>query len=88
MASLEEILHEFGFEFAPLKQRGPCQCIEFLGLLLANFDEVCSIGLSESRQSKLRSMIDEWLSLKPKEGSSAKVDPTKLAKLLGSLVFA
>ena len=33
---LEELLFELGFEWASHKQRGPCRCIEFLGLLLCN----------------------------------------------------
>ena len=85
---LEELLHSFGFEFAPTKQRGPCQCIEFLGLLIANFEEVCCVALSESRQAKLRGMIDDWVGMRPRDGRSLMVDPTQLAKLLGSLVFA
>ena len=38
-AIFEQVLLEFGFVFAPHKQRGPCRCIEFLGLLIVNTDE-------------------------------------------------
>ena len=85
---LEEIFHEFGIEFAPTKQRGPCKCIEFLGLLIANFEEVCCIGLSESRQKKVRDLIDEWIEQRPANGKARLVEPKPLAKLLGLLVFA
>ena len=32
----EDVMREFGLEWAPQKQRGPCACIEFLGLLVCN----------------------------------------------------
>ena len=36
----EALLEELGVCGAPHKQRGPCQCIEFLGLLLCNLPAV------------------------------------------------
>ena len=83
----ENILLELGFEFAPHKQRGPCRCIEFLGLLIANFEEVCCIALSEERQRKMNKLISEWLARRPKSGTYV-ADPTELSRLLGLLVFA
>ena len=85
---LESLFHEFGFEFAPHKQRGPCQCIEFLGLLISNFEEVCCIGLSEKRQEKVKKLLNAWLEKKPASTKTSKCDPTELARLLGQLVFA
>ena len=85
---LESLFHEFGLEFAPHKQRGPCQCIEFLGLLIANFEEICCIALSEKRQEKVKQLLKLWLERRPKAGVTKRCDPTELAKLLGQLVFA
>ena len=87
-AMLEAILEEFGLEWAPHKQRGPTQCIEFLGLLICNVQGARCIALTESRQTKLRAMIDEWLLKRPREGSQLQVEPKELARLLGNLVFA
>ena len=84
---LEQILLEFNFEFAPHKQRGPCSCIEFLGLLLANFGDTCRIALSAGRQKKMLKLINEWRARQPKTGELS-VDPRELAQTLGLLVFA
>jgi hypothetical protein len=84
---LEQILFELGFEFAPHKQRGVCACIEFLGLLLSNFDDTCCISLTEKREKKMVGLFDEWMRRKPKHGSF-RADPVELARLLGLLVFA
>ena len=62
---LEALLFEFGMEWAPHKQRGPCRVIEFLGMLLSNAEGVRCIALTESRQLKLRGMLDEWSSRRP-----------------------
>jgi len=86
-AIMEQILDEMGFVFAPHKQRGPCRCIEFLGLLIVNTDEECCIALTEKRQRKMQELVQEWLARKPKRGV-AKAEPTELARLLGLLVFA
>ena len=84
---LEQIFHEFGVEWAPQKQRGPCSCIEFLGLMIANFEEVCCIGLSRARQGKVQGLLDEWATRRPRRGKLS-VNPVELARLLGVLVFA
>ena len=86
-AIFEQILHEFGFVFAPHKQRGPCRCIEFLGLLIVNLDELCCIGLSEKRQMAMQELIQSWLERRPKSGHY-DAEPKDLARLLGLLVFA
>ena len=85
---LEAILAEFGLEWAPHKQRGPTQCIEFLGLLVCNVPGARCIALTEERQRKVRALIDEWQARKPRAGRLRVVDPTELARLLGNLVFA
>ena len=84
---LEELLFELGFEWAPHKQRGPCRCIEFLGLLLCNTPEKRCIALSRGRQEMLTKKINEWLARRPKRGELT-VEPKDLARLLGHLVFA
>ena len=56
--------------------------------MIANFEEVCCIALSEARQAKVRKLIDSWLEKRPPDDRGLKVDPTELAKLLGFLVFA
>ena len=47
---LEALLAEFGVEWAPHKQRGPCSVIEFLGMLLCNVEGARCIALTEGRQ--------------------------------------
>ena len=85
---LEQVLAEFGLEWAPHKQRGPTQCIEFLGLLICNVEGARCIALTESRQRKVRALIDEWLARQPGGKGLLKVEPRELARLLGNLVFA
>ena len=84
---LQDVMREFGMQWAPAKRRGPAQCMEFLGLLLCNVEGHRCMALSKARQAKLRSMIDEWLALRVK-GEVTKVPPVEVAKLLGHLVFA
>lgn len=84
----EEVMAEFGMQWAPSKQRGPVQCLEFLGLLISNVAGHRCIGLSKKRQLLLRKMIDEWMARHPAKGESQKVEPRELAVLLGHLVFA
>ena len=84
----EEVMREFGMQWAPSKHRGPVQCIEFLGLLLSNVNGHRCIALSRKRQQKLRLMIDEWLQKRNSQGKELRVPPVELAKLLGHLVFA
>jgi hypothetical protein len=40
MRMLEEEFTARGLQIAPNKTRGPCRCIEFLGLLLCNLEEL------------------------------------------------
>ena len=84
---LEALFAEFGVEWAPHKQRGPCSVIEFLGLLISNVEGARCIALTESRQARLRSMIDEWMARRPAAGEELRVGPKELARLLGHLVF-
>ena len=84
---LEALLEEFGLEWAPHKQRGPCAVIEFLGMLLSNVEGARCIALTESRQVKLRSMIDAWMARRPAAGEQLRVGAKELAQLLGHLVF-
>ena len=84
----EEVMRDFGMQWAPAKHRGPVQYLEFLGLLLCNVEGHRCIALTESRQTKLREMIDEWLSKEPTSFEVVEVKPVDLAKLLGHLVFA
>ena len=84
----EEVMKEFGMQWAPAKHRGPVKYLEFLGLLLCNVEGHRCIALTEKRQMKLRTMIDEWLLEEPDGEEVTKVKPVDLAKLLGHLVFA
>ena len=84
---LEALLAEFGVEWAPHKQRGPCSVIEFLGMLLCNVEGARCIALTEGRQAKLRAMIDAWMARRPPAGEELSVGAKELAKLLGHLVF-
>ena len=85
---LEQVLFEFGVPWAPQKQRGPARCMEFLGLLLCNSTGNRCIALTESRQLKLRSQIDEWRGRRPMKGDEAyRAGVKDLAAFLGHLVF-
>ena len=87
---LEALLAELGLQWAPHKRRGPCQVIEFLGMLLSNGPSgTRCIGLTRSRQEGLRARLDDWLARRPGDGEDLAVaDPRELAVLLGHLVFA
>ena len=84
----ESVMRDFGLHWAPQKQRGPCACIEFLGLLVCNVEGHRCIGLSRKRQAKMREMIGAWMAKRPREGRSIESGPKELASLLGHLVFA
>ena len=84
---LEQLFAEFGVEWAPHKQRGPCSVIEFLGLLICNVDGARCIALTEGRQVRLRGMIDQWMARRPAAGECLQVGARELAQLLGHLVF-
>ena len=68
MLFLEEEFAARGVQWAPHKKRGPCRCIEFLGLLLANTDQWRGISITRSRRDKLLSEIGLWLESAPAEG--------------------
>ena len=83
----EELMHELGFEWAPSKQRGPCKCIEFLGLLLVNMPGQQCIALTRKRQEYLTTLLHEWSERRAKLSAEGS-DPKEMAHLLGHLVFA
>ena len=87
-AAFEELLAEFGILWAPHKRRGPTQCIEFLGLLICNVENMRCIGLTQGRLDRVRSELAEWRARRPSEGGAElKVDARELARMLGHLVF-
>ena len=87
-AALEELLAEFGIQWAPHKRRGPTQCIEFLGLLLCNVEGMRCIGLTEGRLDRVRRDLVAWRARKPQPGAGElRVDARELAAMLGHLVF-
>ena len=46
---LEPLKYHLGVE--PHKTRGPCQCVEFLGLLLSNVEGARGISISRKRMT-------------------------------------
>ena len=86
MAALEEEFAARGVQWAPHKKRGPCQCIEFLGLLLCNIEGLRGITITEKRLGKLESEMAKWAELE--HVSEAEAEPRELASFLGKLVFA
>ena len=87
MEMIEEEFAERGVIWAPHKRRGPCQCIEFLGLLLANTEGWRGITITQSRRDKLLAEIEAWLAREPEAGV-LEADPKAVASLLGKLVFS
>ena len=88
---LEAELRARGISWAPHKHRGPAECIEFLGLLLANIDGKMSISLTRARRDGLLELIDSWEEWGRQllaEGRTPSALPVPLASLLGKLVFA
>ena len=53
MAMLEAEFEARGLQWAPHKKRGPCQCIEFLGLLLCNITGLRGVTLTEKRPTNV-----------------------------------
>ena len=86
---LEDVLTEFGIQWAPHKRRGPARVIEFLGQLISNSPNAprC-IALTEKRQQKLKIMLESWWSKRRGDHDRVEVNPRELAVLLGHLVFA
>ena len=87
MLLLEEEFAERGIQWAPHKKRGPCRCIEFLGLLLSNVSGWRGVTITQGRLNKLQAEISRWLDTEDRAGEE-KVDLKALASLLGKLVFA
>ena len=87
LAMLDALLFELGLAWAPHKMRGPCRVIEFLGLLIVNTVGRQCMALTSSRQSRLGTMVSEWMARRPETGRTT-AGPRELAKLLGHLVFA
>jgi hypothetical protein len=87
MAILEAEFLALGVQWAPHKKRGPCRCIEFLGLLLANIDGWAGVTLSRKRHGKLLAELDGWASRRPADGWLS-AGPKEVASTLGKLVFA
>ena len=86
MAMLEVEFAARGLQWAPHKKRGPCRCIEFLGLLICNVEGLRGITITKKRRAKLAAEIESWMALEPEEGELA-ADPRELASFLGKLVF-
>ena len=86
MAMLEEEMRARGLQVAPNKSRGPCRCIEFLGLLLSNVEGCRGITITRKRREKLEEEMERWRARKPAEGT-LRVEPRELASFLGKLVF-
>ena len=86
MARLEVEFLARGIQWAPHKKRGPCRCIEFLGLLICNTEGLRGITITRKRRAKLIEAIEAWIALEPDEGDLT-TDPRELASFLGKLVF-
>ena len=87
MRMLEEELTTRGVEWAPHKERGPCRCIEFLGLLISNVPGMRGITITQKRLGKTLDELAGWLEKEPGDSRGVQVDPTEVARLLGRLVF-
>ena len=87
MRMLEAEFAARGVQWAPHKRRGPCRSIEFLGLLLCNFEGMRGVTLSQKRRGKLMAELEGWKRRRPLEGSLT-ADPRELASTLGKLIFA
>ena len=86
MQWLEEEFSARGGQWAPHKKRGPCQCIEFLGLLLSNTSVARGVTITQKRLKKLTKEMEDWRAVD--DGSAQiEVGPKELASILGKLVF-
>jgi hypothetical protein len=88
MAILEAEMAERGMMWAPHKKRGPCQCIEFLGLLLSNVGSARGITLSKKRMGRTLRDLAAWQDRESGSGEVQVAEPRELASFLGKLVFA
>jgi len=86
MSMLEAEFAARGLQWAPHKKRGPCRCIEFLGLLMCNVEGLRGITITKKRRAKLIAEMEMWMAREPEEGE-LKADPRELASFLGKLVF-
>ena len=86
MGLLEEEFAARGVQWAPHKKRGPCQCIEFLGLLICNMRDQRGITITRKRRGKLEAEMNAW-SLLQNGDEPVEADPRELASFLGKLVF-
>ena len=87
MELLEDEFRARGVQWAPNKTRGPCQVIEFLGLLLSNVEGRRGVTVTRKRLEKLQLEIEGWLVRAPREGTML-AEPREVASLMGKLVFA
>ena len=83
---LEAEFRARGVQWAPNKTRGPCQCIEFLGLLLSNVEGQRGVTITRKRMANTMAELEAWLALRPERGQ-LQVNPKELASLLGKLIF-
>ena len=86
MSMLEAEFAARGLLWAPHKRRGPCKCIEFLGLLICNTEGLRGVTITRKRRAKLFAEIEGWLDREPEDGDLT-ADPRELASFLGKLVF-
>jgi hypothetical protein len=86
-ALLEAELSKRNLQWAPHKERGPCRCIEFLGLLISNVEGARGISISRKRMESTLQELAKWQARRPTDGAELSVDPEELARLLGRLVF-
>ena len=86
MQWLEEEFSARGVQWAPHKKRGPCQCIEFLGLLLSNTSVARGVTITQKRLKKLTKEMEDWRAV---DDGSAQIEvvPKELASSLGKRVF-
>ena len=87
MRLLEREFAARGVQWAPHKKRGPCRCIEFLGLLICNLPGLRGITLTEKRLLKLEAEMTSWAERRCGD-ARLEVEPRQLASILGKLVFA
>jgi hypothetical protein len=83
---IEEEFEARGLQWAPHKKRGPCACIDFLGLMLSNVAPFRGITVTRSRLQKVQAELIDWKARQPASGD-LEADPVELARLLGRLVF-
>ena len=73
----ERLLEEFGISWAPHKQRGPCRCINFLGLMLCNAPGQQVVALTEARQQRIEEELHAVLRCSMPRPGTASAPPAK-----------